>query len=82
MLFALSFAGDGKQWRAGFLVLWVAIWWVTEVIPLGYTAFVPAVVLPLAGICSTHEVTACYLNPTITLFVQSFLLASAVHKVS
>ncbi|QDZ20547.1 sodium/sulfate symporter [Chloropicon primus] len=79
-VFGLSFISRGKELPTAALVLWVALWWVTEILPLGLTAFVPAVVLPLMGVCKATEVTACYMNPTIMLFVQSFLLASCVHK--
>lgn len=61
----------------------VCIWGWGGIFPckiVGFTAFVPALVLPLIGVCTTEAVTACYLNPTIMLFVQSFLLASCVRK--
>jgi len=80
LVFSLCFIAPGKEIPTAGLTLWVAEWWVAEVLPLGLTAFVPAVVLPLMGVCTRDEVTACYLNPTITLFLMSFLLADCVHK--
>ena len=80
LVFSLCFIAPGKEIPTAGLTFWVAEWWVTEVLPLGLTAFVPAVVLPLMGVCTRDEVTACYLNPTITLFLMSFLLADCVHK--
>lgn len=80
LVFGLSFASRNPKVEAAALVVWVALWWITEIIPLGLTAFVPSIALPLMGLCKPSEVTACYLNPTIMLFVQSFLLAGCVHK--
>ena len=81
VFFVLCFVQPGKKAlpTAG-LLFWVALWWITEITPLGYSAFIPAIILPMLGVCTTNEVTACYLNPTIMLFIQSFLLASSVHK--
>jgi sodium-dependent dicarboxylate transporter 2/3/5 len=80
VFFVLCFVQRGKALPTAGLLFWVALWWITEITPLGYSAFIPAIILPMLGVCTPKEVTACYLNPTIMLFIQSFLLASSVHK--
>jgi sodium-dependent dicarboxylate transporter 2/3/5 len=31
------------------ITIWMALWWVTEVIPISVTAFMPIVMFPLTG---------------------------------
>ncbi len=56
----------------------MAVWWVTEALPLAVTALVPVVLLPMAGAASLERVSAAYANPLIFLFLGGFLIARAV----
>eukprot|EP01031_Cornospumella_fuschlensis_P009117 gene9117-11195_t len=55
-LFLLTFVvapPDGMTvpaWRVCGLALWMAVWWITEAVPLPVTALLPLVVLPLANL--------------------------------
>ena len=73
-------ASPRKDVRTGGLVCWVALWWVTEVVPIGISAFIPALVLPLIGVSRVDDVCAVYFSPVIMLFLQSFMIASAVRR--
>lgn len=68
--------GDAK-FVAG-VALWMAIWWVTEAIPLAATALVPIVMFPLLGVQSIRDVTPNYANHLVFLFFGGFVLALAV----
>lgn len=72
----LSLAG----WHALGLALLMAIWWTTEPVPLGVTALMPLVVLPLVGIGKIGTVAAPYANPLVFLFLGGFLLAAGVRQ--
>ncbi|RMG14380.1 MAG: SLC13/DASS family transporter [Deltaproteobacteria bacterium] len=61
------------------LALWMALWWLTEVVPVAATALLPMAVLPLAGL-SPRTVAAQYAHPLIFLFLGGFLLALAVER--
>ncbi|MEM7647125.1 MAG: SLC13 family permease [Pseudomonadota bacterium] len=61
------------------MVLMVTLW-ILEVIPLGITALLPIVVLPIAGVLPLKEVTQQYGNPMIFLFLGGFVIARALEK--
>ncbi|XP_061377354.1 protein I'm not dead yet-like isoform X2 [Danaus plexippus] len=60
----LSFPPKGYEMCAYTLEL-MAIFWVTECIPLAVTSFLPVVIFPLTGIMSTAETCACYMNQNL-----------------
>ena len=64
-------------WKATAVAAWMAIWWVTEAVPLSATALLPLVLLPLLGILPVQATAAPYSNPVIFLFLGGFLLAAA-----
>jgi sodium-dependent dicarboxylate transporter 2/3/5 len=58
----------------------VAIWWVTEALPLGATSLLPAVLFPLLGISPAKSVAPQYANSFVLLLLGGFLLALAVER--
>ena len=62
------------------ITLIVGIWWITEALPLGATALVPAALFPLLGIARAKEVAPAYMSPFILLLLGGFLLALAVER--
>ncbi len=60
--------------------LWVAIWWITEAIPIAATGILPMVLFPLSGALAIKTTTAAYASPMIFLFMGGFMLAVAIEK--
>jgi sodium-dependent dicarboxylate transporter 2/3/5 len=60
--------------------VWVAIWWITEALPIAVTALLPIVLFPLSGGLSLSETTASYGHKYIFLFIGGFILAIAIEK--
>jgi len=60
--------------------LWVAIWWITEAMPIAVTALLPIVLFPLSGGLSLKETTASYGHKYIFLFIGGFILSIAMEK--
>ncbi|MFI0471986.1 SLC13 family permease [Halomonas sp. HMF6819] len=60
--------------------LWVAIWWITEAIPIPATSLLPIILLPITGALEGSAVTAAYGNPIVFLFLGGFLIALAMEK--
>lgn len=58
----------------------MAIWWLSEAIPIYATALVPIVLFPLTGVLSAQETTLNYGHELIYLFLGGFLLSIAVQK--
>ena len=61
-------------------VAWVAIWWITEAIPIYATALLPLILFPLTGGLSLTETTASYGHKYIFLYMGGFMLAIAIEK--
>ena len=71
---------DALAWRVAAIGLWMAIWWMTEAIPVPVTAFLPIVLFAPMGISSMKAATAPYASPIIYLYLGGFLLALAVER--
>ena len=61
-------------------VIWIAIWWITEALPIAVTALLPIVLFPLSGGLSLSQTTATYGHKFIFLFIGGFILAIAIEK--
>lgn len=59
---------------------WIAIWWVTEAIPISATALLPIVLFPITGSLSIQATTTQYGHRFIFLYVGGFLLAITIEK--
>ncbi len=62
------------------ITLLMAVWWLTDVIPLSITALLPVALFPLFGIMNGKAVSATYFNWVIFLFIGGFLVALAMEK--
>ncbi|WP_432535546.1 SLC13 family permease [Kineococcus arenarius] len=62
------------------LAVLIAVWWMTEALPLAATALVPIVVFPLAGVVELGTATAAYGDPTVFLFLGGFAIALAMQR--
>ncbi len=60
----------------------MAIWWMTEAVPLSVTSLLPIILFPLLTDLSVAQATAPYANPIVFLFLGGFLLAIAMQKVN
>ena len=82
-LFALFFDLDPSNRQVTYMAavaLWMAVWWITEVIPLGMTALLPLVLFPITGIMSGKAVAPVYVNDIIFLFIGGFMVALAMQR--
>jgi solute carrier family 13 (sodium-dependent dicarboxylate transporter), member 2/3/5 len=67
-------------WRTTAVAALMAVWWVTEAIPIPATALVPLVLFPVIGVRPIGEVAPAYANPVIFLFMGGFVLALAMER--
>jgi len=67
-------------WPTLGLLAWMALWWVTEVVPLSVTALLPLLVVPLIGLPQPVQILTQYANPTIFLILGGFLIGLAMER--
>lgn len=72
--------GEPLVTRMAGITIWMAIWWLTEVIHLAVTAMIPMVMLPLMGIADSKTTAAQYMDPIIFLFIGGFIIAFAIER--
>lgn len=58
----------------------MAIWWVSEPVPLAATSLLPAGLLPALGVATAREAVAPYANELVFLFLGGFFLAAALER--
>ena len=56
----------------------MAVFWLTECVPLAITALLPPVLFPLLGVLSSKETCPVYMNQTNMMFFGGITLALAV----
>ncbi len=71
---------DGGAKRVTAVVLWMALWWMTEAVPLAITSMLPLVAFPLLAVRGVGQVAPNYANHMIFLFLGGFILALAVEQ--
>lgn len=62
------------------VTLWMALWWVTEVIPIAVTALLPIILFPLTGALSIETTTAAFGHKYVFLYLGGFILAVAIER--
>ena len=60
--------------------VWIAIWWITEALPIAVTALMPLLLFPLTGGLALTKTATAYSNKFIFLFIGGFILAIALEK--
>lgn len=69
---------EGKM-TAG-VAIWMAIWWITEAVPIPVTSLIPILAFPLIGIGSLPEITSPYADPVIFLVLGGIVLGLATER--
>ncbi|MFN3864007.1 MAG: SLC13 family permease [Erythrobacter sp.] len=67
-------------WLVAGLVVWMAVWWMTEAVPMTVTALLPFLVLPLAGVSSAEDTARGYFSPILFLLLGGAFIALAIER--
>ena len=62
------------------MLVWMAIWWLTEATDIRVTALLPIALFPLFGITSIKQAAAPYASDIIFLFLGGFIIAAAIQR--
>jgi sodium-dependent dicarboxylate transporter 2/3/5 len=66
--------------RVAAVAVLMAVWWLTEAIPIPATALLPVLLFPVLGIMDGGTVTRAYGHHLIYLFLGGFLIAVTMEK--
>ncbi len=80
LLFVDLAPGRPEVERTAAVALWMAIWWITEAVPLAVTSLLPVVLLPLLGVMDGQRVASEYFNHVVFLFLGGFLVALSIER--
>lgn len=67
-------------WATGALLVWMAVWWATEPVPIPATSLLPLVMLPLIGGGSPADAAAGYATPVVLLLLGGFIIALGIER--
>jgi sodium-dependent dicarboxylate transporter 2/3/5 len=67
-------------WQVASVVIFMAIWWATEAIPVPATSLLPLILLPVLGVSTTKEASNPYTDPIIFLLLGGFIAAMAMER--
>lgn len=80
----LALPGPGglspEGWRTAAVATLMAVWWMTEAIPIPATAILPLALFPLLGILDAPGASAPYASELIFLFMGGFFMAVTMEK--
>ncbi|NIJ12776.1 sodium-dependent dicarboxylate transporter 2/3/5 [Saccharomonospora amisosensis] len=64
----------------GAVAVLMAVWWVSEALPLAATALLPLVLFPFLGVSEIEDAAAPYADDVIFLFMGGFMIALAMQR--
>jgi sodium-dependent dicarboxylate transporter 2/3/5 len=59
---------------------WIAVWWITEAIPIAVTALLPIILFPLSGGLDLTTTTSAFGHKYVFLYLGGFIIAIAIEK--
>lgn len=80
LLFVELDPGNPKVTYTFCVALLMAVWWITEAVPLAVTSLLPVALFPLFGILDGKETSSAYFNDVIFLFMGGFMVALAMER--
>ena len=81
MLVVPAPAGLSVQgWRTAAVSVLMAVWWMTEAIPIPATAILPLALFPILGVLQAPAASAPYANELIFLFMGGFFIAVTMER--
>jgi solute carrier family 13 (sodium-dependent dicarboxylate transporter), member 2/3/5 len=80
LLFTNQNAANPAAGRMAAVATLMAVWWISEAIPLWATALLPMLLFPLLGILEGKTIAPVYVNSTIFLFLGGFMIALTMER--
>ncbi|KAK1168985.1 solute carrier family 13 member 1 [Acipenser oxyrinchus oxyrinchus] len=80
LLLPLPLLTDTKEAQCAYTLFVVAVYWLTEAMPLAVTALIPALMFPLFGIMKSKTVASAYFKDFHLLLIGVVCLATSIEK--
>ena len=80
---AISIQVEGLTFPAKIVIgitAWMAVWWITEAIPIYATSLLPLVIFPAFSVVSLEKLATSYADEIIFLFLGGMILAAAIER--
>ncbi|WP_077145271.1 DASS family sodium-coupled anion symporter [Sphingopyxis sp. KK2] len=72
---------ETTAWHVAALTVLMAIWWMTEAMPLTVTALLPFLLVPAFGVMDANAIAKEYYSPILFLILGGAFLALAIERV-
>jgi sodium-dependent dicarboxylate transporter 2/3/5 len=82
-LIILFFKPEGLSPEANAILActaWIAVWWITEAIPIAVTALLPIVLFPLTNGLDLTTTTSAFGHKYVFLYLGGFIIAISIEK--
>ncbi|MFX0556389.1 SLC13 family permease [Maribacter sp. CXY002] len=83
LLILIFFHPEGLSKEANAVLastVWIAIWWITEAIPIAVTALLPLILFPLSGGLDLSATSGSFGHKYVFLYMGGFIIAIAIEK--
>ncbi|XP_056017073.1 solute carrier family 13 member 2-like isoform X2 [Ostrea edulis] len=69
---------DGNETKCAYCIIIMAVFWITEALPIAVTSLLPIILFPMVGLLYAKHVSEKYINDTSALFLGGLIMAAAI----
>ncbi|ESO97809.1 hypothetical protein LOTGIDRAFT_104185 [Lottia gigantea] len=78
LLLALPLYIGTVEAKAAFVLILMAVLWITEAVPIAVTAMLPIFLFPMLGVVKAKDIAPAYMSDTLMVFIGGLIMATAI----
>ncbi|KAL4228686.1 hypothetical protein ACF0H5_011730 [Mactra antiquata] len=78
VLSPLLIVEDSPEAKCAYCVIIMAVFWITEAMPIAVTSLLPVFLFPIAGVLTVADAASQFMNDTNMLFIGGLVVAAAI----